>query len=208
MTIETEPIDAKMRKSQPSPLADDPDEALWIDRFKANDPGSIDHLHPRYSGRLYGVLRVMGSSHEDAQDLVQDAFWTAWERRDLFDRGRPFWPWLVDLAVKKAIDNHRRRERRAKHEGKFPREVGVHANPGEGLDRVDLARVLQEAMESLDEVDRRILWLHKVEDRTYPQIGEVMGLSVQQVQRRLTRARTQMEAALQTMYESLKGQDS
>ena len=61
---------------------------------------------------LYRVAyRLIGNPH-DAEDVVQDAFRSAWTSRHLYDRSRSERAWLLAILRRRVADHWRRRETR------------------------------------------------------------------------------------------------
>ncbi len=75
--------------------------------------GGLVRLHQR---RAYAVARAIVPTHEDAEDVVQEAFLHAWRALDRFDPVQPFGAWLHRIVANAALDVVRRRKVRAADE--------------------------------------------------------------------------------------------
>jgi RNA polymerase sigma-70 factor (ECF subfamily) len=92
-------------------LDEAPDEEL-IRRFRqSGDTTAFETLVHRYERELFGYLRRYLHSAEMAEDVFQSAFLQVHLKRDAFEDGRLFRPWLYAIATHQAIDAQRRNRR-------------------------------------------------------------------------------------------------
>lgn len=138
------------------------------------------------------------NSPEDAEDLTQQTFeraLRAWER---FDPGRgPLGTWLLTIARNLLIDHHRARGSGAStvaldslEPSELPSTNGVR--PSIGLEP-ELAR----ALEGLPQRDREVVALRYGGELTGPEIVELTGLTLANVQQILSRSVRRLRAALE-----------
>lgn len=89
----------------------DTDEEL-IRRFRqSGDTAAFESLVRRYERDLFGYLRRYLHSAEMAEDVFQTTFLQVHVKRDTFEDGRRFRPWLYAIATHQAIDAQRRNRR-------------------------------------------------------------------------------------------------
>jgi RNA polymerase sigma-70 factor (ECF subfamily) len=69
-------------------------------------------------------------------------------------------------------------------------------DPAVGLERADLRRLLDEALASLPEAQRRTFVLHAEAELSYREVAEVLGISIGTVMSRLYYARQKLRAYL------------
>jgi RNA polymerase sigma-70 factor (ECF subfamily) len=139
----------------------------------------------------YNLARWLSRSPADAEDIVQDAMLRAWRAYDGF-RGGDVRPWLLAIVRNcwrnAAADRHRRRQEALEDgapetlsfDGEDPEALAVRASEGRQLDR---------AIAALPEDFREILILREVEDMSYREIADVVGVPIGTVMSRLARAR-------------------
>ena len=80
-----------------------------------------------------------------------------------------------------------------------PADILVQArdgSPSQALQRLELAAVVRQALEGLNERQRMAVLLNKFEDMNYAEIGAVMSLSPKAVKSLLNRARTNLRSIL------------
>lgn len=153
----------------------------------------------RHRDPLYRLLRGHVGDGEEALDLVQDCFATAWRYLGRFDQSRPLRPWLSRIAINRARDWHRRRSLR--------RFFGFGEGPDESIsDDAPRSDIVVEGRQSLDHVWaaiarlperlRETLLLRAVEGLSQAETAQALGVSEKAVETRLYRARSQLSALL------------
>jgi len=87
----------------------EPTDGVLIERVRQRDQAAMATLYDRYARPVYAVaLRILREPRA-AEDVVQDAFLTVWQRPDAYlpERGA-FGPWILRVARNRAIDLLRR----------------------------------------------------------------------------------------------------
>jgi len=87
------------------------DEAL-LERFRSRgDEEAFATLVHRYEQELFNYLRRYLGQAEMAEDVFQSTFLQIYLKREQFEEGRRFRPWLYTIATNQAIDSQRRNKR-------------------------------------------------------------------------------------------------
>ena len=146
-------------------------------------------LFDRYWRVVWRAAYAVTGDRELADDAAQDAFVRAAGALDRFDVRRPLQPWLVRIAVNRALDLVRARRRLVSMEEAG--EPAVFEEPA-------LDDELLRSLARLDPERRAVVALHYWFDYTTPEIAEMLGIPVGTVASRLSRAlhdlRTHLEA--------------
>jgi RNA polymerase sigma-70 factor (ECF subfamily) len=174
-----------------------PDESFLIARAQRGDPSAFEEIVRLYQRRVYGVALRIVRAHDVADDVTQEAFLRAWRSLDRFELGRPFGPWVCRIAANLAV-NHVRSPR-AREEGLPDGHAETRTNaPGPlgALLDAEGASVLEKAMGQLPQEQRAVLVLRVVEELSYAEIAETLGISPGTVMSRLFRARERLAQAL------------
>lgn len=154
--------------------------------------GELVRVHQR---RAYAVARSIVGTHEDAEDVVQDAFLHAWRALDRFIAGQPFGAWVNRITANAALDLTRRRKVRATDE--LPATL---SNPFvDPAERGELKSRLAEAIAGLNERQRSVVLLHDVEGFQHAEIGELLGIPEGTCRSDLHHARSALRRALQNL---------
>ncbi len=144
-------------------------------------------------GVVFGVL----GDPDATDDVIQQVWVAVWSRiGDLRDL-QSWRPWLYRLARNAAIDAQRDRRRSPRPHTPVPETVAVSsAVPAHVLSRQERQGMVLEAIQALPAIYREPFVLRHVQDWSYRQIAEVMGIPVDTVETRLVRARRHLQAAL------------
>lgn len=105
------------------------DEELFRRFRRDGDVSAFESLVHRYEGELYHYLRRSLGNAEMAEDVFQTTFLQVHLKRELFEEGRRFRPWLFAIATNQAIDAQRRDRRHRM--ASLDRRIGGGADEGE-----------------------------------------------------------------------------
>jgi len=180
----------------------DTDEALAERVRTGGDAVAFAVLVTRYRGRLVALARRMlaegQGEAEEAEDVAQEAFVAAYDKRASFRRGEPFRPWLYRIAVNRCLDRLRARGRRPAMSDfdSLPEPVSPGAEPLETLLADERDARLQEAVAGLPPKLRAVFLLRHLDDLSYDEIAVATGLPMGTVKTHLFRARAHLRQAL------------
>jgi RNA polymerase sigma-70 factor (ECF subfamily) len=168
--------------------------------FRGRQPDSGDTVAARaleFLEPLYATALRLTRNRADAEDLVQDTFVKALRFSDRFTAGTNLKAWLYTILLN-TWRNRRRDSARAPVEVDSPR-VDEAASAGDGpsaldtpeqiLLRATVREDLQAALDALPEVFREAVWLRDVEEFTYAEIAEMLGIPIGTVMSRISRGR-------------------
>jgi RNA polymerase sigma-70 factor, ECF subfamily len=174
-----------------------------IERARSGDPRAFDDLARREERALYRhAARIVGPG-ADAEDVVQDAFLSAWKSIRSFE-GTSFRAWLFRIVTNRALDRVRSRKRRAELplEPADDEEVTWAEPAAPGPELADLAAsrealaVVEEALRNVPEDQRAALLLRDVEGFAYEEIAVMTSVEIGTVKSRIHRARVAVRNTL------------
>jgi RNA polymerase sigma-70 factor (ECF subfamily) len=178
------------------------DEQL-LARFAQGDPLALDELFRRYRGMAYRIAFRLLGREADALDAVQDGFIKALTHLDSFQGRSSFKTWLLRVVSNAALDLGRQRGRREavsldSLEGNEQENclLARLEDPGGGLERAEMRRILDVALQTLSEAQRRTFLLHVDGGLNYREVADVLGISIGTVMSRLFYARRRLRAYL------------
>lgn len=189
--------------SSSRPLADLSDELLF-QRYQAGDEEAFRLIVDRYEPSIKGFLHKRLKDEERVQDLTQDTFLRVHRARDRYDSTRKFSTWIYTIASNLLKNEYRNRSRRREtnftdlrreSSGSQPsasRPVefeGDAPDPERSAYQRELREAIHDAIGRMDEHHRVPFVMREVEDRTYEEISEAIGVPVGTVKSRLFRAR-------------------
>ncbi len=187
----------------------DPDIRLMLRVRDADDTIAFSELVERFQHRLVAVMHHLTGSADEAEDLAQEVFLRVYRTRKRYTPKAKFSTWLFTIANNLALNALRDRHRRpilpleVRDSGPLgPRPTEALAPtrddpPAHHLQQQELADVIRQALDGLNERQRVAIVLNKFEDMNYADIAEVMELSTKAVKSLLSRARCKLREALQ-----------
>ena len=149
--------------------------------------------------RVFALLYRMVSNHADAQDLAQEVFLKAFQRRhQLRDPDRAL-PWLLRIAANTAIDFQRGRaaERRTEAWSEELEPSSLAPSPEQQLVWQERERRLHEALRVLSPKERAAIVLRDLEDLTGAEVARALGCSQITVRTHIASARIKLRRVLE-----------
>jgi RNA polymerase sigma-70 factor (ECF subfamily) len=167
-------------------VQDDESAAVWRSAWHAE------------RGALLGFLRRRLRDDEAAEDLLQETFVRAMKSGRV-DRADELRPYLFTIAQNLVADHWRRRFRLVPREGEAGGEAGLDGvadvrseSPEAAAGRRGLERRVRAAFALLPERYQQAFRLAAIEQRSYREIGELTGWSLDQVRINVHRARRRL----------------
>lgn len=171
--------------------------APLAERTRDGDAGAFRQLIDATHERLYRLAYHLMRDRDEAEDVVQETFIRAWQRRgDLRDPSAVV-PWLSRIARNAARDRLRWWRRRPERARTDVEPAGAAAPADQTLIGEERAAEVRRALDVLSEKHRVILLLREVEDMSYEHIAELLDLPVGTVESRLHRARAALAKKLE-----------
>jgi len=168
-------------------------------------PSTPDHedtlvrmLYEEHAGPLLMfVLRLTGGDRQRAEDIVQETLLRAWRNAHrLGAQGQQsLRPWLVTVARRIAIDDHRSTSARPPET--YDRELESFPSTADDTDRVLQLMTVTDALKTLSQSHREILVETYFRGRTVPEAAEVLGLPLGTAKSRVYYALRALRTALQ-----------
>lgn len=133
----------------------------------------------QYSEPLYWKVRRIVLNHEDANDVLQNAFLKIWNNLDTFQGKSALSTWLYRIAINEALDFVRRQKNVNSATVSTEEEPGVAARlMGDDYFDGDEAQArLQEAVARLPEVQRTVFTLKYFDELKYSEISKILDTS-------------------------------
>ncbi|HEX5951058.1 MAG TPA: sigma-70 family RNA polymerase sigma factor [Actinomycetota bacterium] len=172
-------------------------DADLVRRYLEGDVEAFGALVERHERRVYNLALRMTGREEDARDATQEAFLSALRKLKTFRGEAAFTTWMHRVTVNACYDLLRRRQRapllRERDEDAGPRPEP--ASP-DHADEVDLSIDVRAALLQVPLDFRAVLILCDVQDQSYEDAAEALGVPVGTVKSRLHRGRVALARAL------------
>jgi RNA polymerase sigma factor (sigma-70 family) len=179
----------------PPPLAD----AVLVRRLRQRDRTAWDQVYAEYSPRLYAYAQRLVANPHDADDLVQETFVRALPRLDKLDPDTvelgPYLFTTLRNVFLKSVERRKRAEPVA--------DVPEPLEPAPIEDDPERSTLLHGQQDEVRVANARlaprqrlVLALRELEDKSYAEIGEVVGLNENAVAQLISRARESLRTEL------------
>jgi RNA polymerase sigma-70 factor (ECF subfamily) len=196
------------------------DSADLIERARSGDRAALNDLLARHRGRLCRMVEIRLDSRLqarlDASDVVQEAYVDVTTRLEeyLRDPKLPLFLWLRLVVGERLVRLHRHhlgtQMRDAGREvslyrGALPAAssaalaaqlLGKHTSPTQAVVRAERILRVQEALNTLDPMDREVLSLRHFEELTAGEAAKVLGIEESAAAKRYFRALKRLKEIL------------
>jgi RNA polymerase sigma-70 factor (ECF subfamily) len=183
-------------------------EATLLAALRAGSDDAFETLVRTTSPRLLAVARRIVGREDDARDVLQDSYLSAFRNLDRFAGDAKLSTWLHRIVVNMAL--MRLRTRRRRPEDPIEPLLPAYQDDGhqvyepvewrEGVDtlmeRAEIKAYVRAQIDTLPENYRTVLLLRDIEELNTPETAIVMGISENAVKIRLHRARQALRALI------------
>jgi RNA polymerase sigma-70 factor (ECF subfamily) len=165
------------RMDQPTASTKQRELVELMQSMAAGDRRALRPIYERTSAKLYGIcLRLLGNA-EDAQDVLQRVFLTAWQRADTFDpaKASPI-TWLAVMTRNRAID--RMRQSRGAFDS-IDAAADIADDQPSALDIIEVSEDRERLKHCLDELEERqgaMIRAAFLDGATYPELATREGV--------------------------------
>jgi RNA polymerase sigma-70 factor (ECF subfamily) len=182
-----------------------------VERAQHGDLPAFEMLVERHEDRLYRLAVRLLRNDDDAREVLQEAFLSAWQKLGDFAGRAQFGSWIYRVTLNTALMLLRSRRRRPTvsaedvPEGALDEALAIGRDqgtsdwirrPDEQLQSGELKQYIQEALGKLPEILRVVFVLRDVEDLSTEETADALGITVQAVKTRLHRARLALRVAI------------
>lgn len=174
----------------------------------------ISEVIHRERRRLFHFIRKRVDNEGDAEDILQDVFYELIEAYRLMKPVEHASAWLYRVARNRIIDRFRKRRPEAEVPFSASEEEPLRledllpspdAGPEALFARSVLLEELEAALEELPEEQREVFIAHEMDGRSFKQIAEETGLSINTVLSRKHYAILHLRRRLEAIYKESTG---
>ncbi len=168
-----------------------------IDRCKTGDREAHYKVYKLYAKAMYNVCFRITGRDDDAEDVLQEAFISAFRSLHNYRGDSTFGAWLKRIVINKAINALQKRKHDPLPDDEQWDLAEEEATP-EYADSLTVERV-KRAIHSLPDGYRTVLSLYLLEGYDHQEIGEIMGISESTSKSQLNRAKNKLREYLKKL---------
>jgi RNA polymerase sigma-70 factor, ECF subfamily len=188
------------------------DDQALLTALRAGHEWAFETMVRLYGGRLLAVARRFTRHEEDAQDVLQSAYLSAFQALNDFEGACQLSTWLHRIVVNTALMKLRSRRRKPEEsiDGLLPafQEDGHHveqfsdwSTPADQLlERKETRATVRDCIEQLPENYRLVLKLRDIEELSTQEVAGMLAMTPTAVKVRLHRARQALSTLLRKEY--------
>lgn len=190
---------------------DPTDDSALVAQAAAGETAAFEALVERHRNRVYGMALRMLNSEDDASEVVQETFISAYRNLQNFRGDAQFSSWVTRIAANHALMKLRHRkvvgaveesldEPHFNERGSLIEEVAPIPDAETSALNHELRDAIEAAAARLGDEYREVFVLRDLEGMSYEEIAELTSSSVPAVKSRLHRARLSLRSAIDSFY--------
>lgn len=152
-----------------------------VQRIREGDREAFKTLTSLYQRKVFLLAYSFFRNRDDALDIVQETFLRLYQKADMYQEGRSFQNWLLQITKNLCIDYYRKHYR---HEGVTQRDKPVEElnltsdDPSLRPDSLGLNDAFTECLEKLSERQRMIFVMKHYNQLKYREIAQILDIAV------------------------------
>jgi RNA polymerase sigma-70 factor, ECF subfamily len=190
------------------------DDHALLTALRAGHEWAFETMVRLYGGRLLAVARRFTRNDEDAQDVVQSAYLSAFRALNDFEGACQLSTWLHRIVVNTALMKLRSRRRKPEEsidallpafqdDGHHVEQFSEWSTPADRLmERKETRATVRECIQQLPENYRLVLTLRDIEELSTQEVAGMLSMTPTAVKVRLHRARQALSTLLRKEYAS------
>lgn len=164
---------------------------------------NFDELYEQYKDMVFNLALNYVQHYEDAQEVTQDVFVAVHRSLDSFLHKSNISTWVYRITINKSIDFLKAKKRKKRFGfiysilGNEREDAISHYNhPGVQLEQKEAIKRIFSCINDLPDNQKTALLLSKTEQKSQPEIAEIMGISAKAVESLIQRAKTNLSKKL------------
>ncbi len=151
-----------------------------VERIKEGDREAFMTVTILYQKKVFLLAFSFFHNREDALDIVQETFLRFYQKVHMFQKGKNFQNWLLQIAKNLCIDHYRKHHsKQSEYESGGDVENVAHPRDNEGAFKsVDLKLIFSQSLKKLTEKQRMIFVMKQYNQLKYTEIAQILEISV------------------------------
>ena len=174
-------------------------DAECVRRVQQGDTDSFEVLVRRHEKAIFNLVYRLLGNYDEAAEVAQEVFLSAFKSIHQFRGEANFSTWLYRIGLNHA--STRRKSLQSSQQRLVPFDgtqvtADGSVDPAKNLQHKEIHQRVQQALNSLDPEDARIVLLRDLQDIPYEDVAEMLDIPVGTVKSRLHRARQALKTSL------------
>lgn len=171
-----------------------PSDEELVSSFLAGDIEAFNLLVRRWQKPIYNFIYRYVGNREDARDLCQEVFTTAFRQLKHLKQRSKFAPWLYKVALNWCRMQHRAEkgrthvplgERESLEQSELNMTLGDHVGPEEVFSRKETVELVQQALKLISEEQREVILMKEYQGLKFHEIAEILNCPLSTVKSRM-----------------------
>jgi RNA polymerase sigma-70 factor (ECF subfamily) len=180
-------------------LAEGIGDAECVRRVQRGDTDSFEVLVRRHEKAIFNLVYRLLGNYDEAAEVSQEVFLSAFKSIHQFRGEANFSTWLYRIGLNHA--STRRKSLYSAQRRHLPLDgteviADSAVDPAKSMEHKEIQQRVQQALNSLDPEDARIILLRDLQDVPYEDVAEMLDIPVGTVKSRLHRARQALRSSL------------
>lgn len=168
-----------------------------IDRCRQGDRAAYYELYKLYSRSMYNVGYRIVNNQEEAEDVLQEAFISAFSNLENYRGDSAFGAWLKRIVINKAINHlQKKKMERLPDNDRWDVKEEEEVDFEEGFPFT--VEKVKGAIEKLPDGYRSVLTMYLFEGYDHAEIGEVLSISESTSKSQFNRAKKKLKEILES----------
>ena len=174
-------------------------DAECVRRVQQGDTDSFEVLVRRHEKAIFNLVYRLLGNYDEAAEVAQEVFLSAFKSIHQFRGEANFSTWLYRIGLNHA--STRRKSLQTSQQRLIPLDgteviADGAVDPAKNVEHKEIQQRVQQALNSLDPEDARIVLLRDLQDIPYEDVAEMLDIPVGTVKSRLHRARQALKTSL------------
>lgn len=162
-----------------------------IEKCRKRDQTAQFELYKLYYKSMYNASLRIVQNPSEAEDIMQEAFLTAFSKIDTYKGEVSFGAWLKKIVINRSIDYSRSRKVRFEKLDEETEDVWHNDDEGDSEINVKLTSI-RKAINMLSDGYRVVLSLYLIEGYDHDEIGQILNISSSGSRSQFTRAKQKL----------------
>jgi RNA polymerase sigma-70 factor, ECF subfamily len=186
------------------------DSSDFFEKFRQGDDNIFRNIFDDYNKKIFRLVFNMVHNIQDTEDLLQRIFTKIFINRKSFKGKSKFYTWIYRIAVNEVL-NFVNKEKKIKNKG-FEKDFEDSIEYEEyfqnlpdikeksliyNLEQEELKKQIFSSLNKLDKKYKTILILKEIDNFSYKEIADILGISIDKVKVWIYRARENMKKNLE-----------